>query len=144
VIGAIRFARGSSVACGALAGLLESGVPLAAALRTAARASGDHCLEVRLLEVREHVTRGATFSAALQANNGLSPAAQRLARLGEETGQLATMLAHAARLESEQAASRVKHATRLVEPGLVILFGGLVMVVAAALLQAMYGLRVGR
>jgi type II secretory pathway component PulF len=51
------------------------------------------------------------------------------------------MLEHASRIESERAERIVKAAVRLVEPALIIVFGGLVALVAAALLQAVYAVR---
>jgi type II secretory pathway component PulF len=51
------------------------------------------------------------------------------------------MLQQAARLEREQASERVKALVRVLEPGLILVFGGLIALVAAALLQAMYSIR---
>ena len=51
------------------------------------------------------------------------------------------MLSHAARLENERATERVRAAVRLLEPMLILAFGGLVALVAAALLQAIYSVR---
>jgi len=76
-----------------------------------------------------------------QSSNDVTPTAIRLVRVGEETGKLADMLAHASRIEATQALQRLQRLTRGLEPLLILLFGGFVMVVAAALLQAMYGLR---
>jgi type II secretory pathway component PulF len=67
----------------------------------------------------------------------------RLVRAGEESGRLAAMLAHAARLEREYAVGRTKALVRLLEPSLILIFGGIVAFVAAALLQALYSIRPG-
>jgi type II secretory pathway component PulF len=53
------------------------------------------------------------------------------------------MLEHAARLERERAELQVKTAVRFVEPALILCFGILVALVAAALLQAVYSVRPG-
>jgi general secretion pathway protein F len=140
-VGGIRNASATAHACSALAALLGSGVPLAGALTHAARASGDREIEARMLRAREGIATGERISAALQGSAALTPTAIRLVRVGEETGRLADMLAHAARIESTQALQRLQRLTRGLEPLLILLFGGFVMVVAAALLQAMYGLR---
>jgi len=107
----------------------------------AASASGDREIEARLLRAREGIARGDRISAALKGVAAFTPTAIRLVRVGEETGKLADMLAHASRIESTQALQRLQRLTRGLEPMLILLFGGFVMVVAAALLQAMYGLR---
>ena len=51
------------------------------------------------------------------------------------------MLDHAATLEGEHAERLVRTATRVLEPALVLVFGALVALVAAALLQAVYSVR---
>jgi len=71
----------------------------------------------------------------------MTPTAVRLVQAGEETGRLAHMLAHAATLEREQAERKLHAAVRLLEPGMILVFGGIVAVVAAALLQAIYSVR---
>lgn len=141
VIGAVRHASGTARTCTAVAALLESGVPLAAALAHAARASGDTALAERLRIARERIVIGARPSAAFSDTATLTPTACRLTRAGEESGNLRAMLSHAAALENERATQLVKNAVRLLEPTLLLLFGGLVAVVAAALLQALYSVR---
>lgn len=141
VVGPVRSAAAAGRACAALAALLESGVPLAAALPPAARAAGDAALARRLLAAREGIVVGERPSAALARAGAVTPTAARLIRAGEETGRLAPMLVHAAALESERAEHLVRGAVRLLEPTLILAFGGLVAVVAAALLQAIYSVR---
>lgn len=143
IIGSTRRAAASARASEALAALLTSGVPIAPAMRHAARASGDAALAARFLVARESVIVGQRLSCALEAAEATTPTTARLVRAGEETGALATMLIHAARLESDRAEQLVKSAVRLLEPALIIAFGGLVALVAAALLQAIYSVRPG-
>lgn len=141
VLGTIRRSAATARVCAALSALLESGVPLANALTHAARAAGDAAVHERVLAARTSVVVGARPSAALLTEGALTPVAARLVRAGEETGALAAMLAHAARLETERATQRVRAAVRLLEPALILAFGGLVALVAAALLQAIYSVR---
>ena len=140
-VGGIRRSTATAHACSALAALLSSGVPLAGALSHAARASGDREVEARVARARESIATGERISTALHSAGALTPTAIRLVRVGEETGQLTAMVAHAARIESAHALERLQRLTRVLEPLLILLFGGMVMLVAAALLQAMYGLR---
>jgi general secretion pathway protein F len=140
-LGPVRRAQATARSCAALAALVESGVPLASALRQAAPATGDAALTARLLIAREAIVVGQRPSAAFQAADVLTPVAVRLVRAGEETGRLAQMLGHAARLEREFATARVQRAVRLLEPALILIFAGLVALVAAALLQALYSVR---
>ncbi|MGH7647950.1 MAG: type II secretion system F family protein [Gemmatimonadaceae bacterium] len=140
-IGKIRRSAATARVCAALSALLESGVPLSSALTHAARAAGDAAVRDRVLAARTSVVAGARPSAAFLTEDALTTIASRLIRAGEETGALAAMLAHAARIENERATERVRSAVRLLEPALILAFGGLVALVAAALLQAIYSVR---
>ncbi len=140
-LGPIRQSTATAHACSALAALLTSGVPLAHALSHAGRASGDREMEARVGRAREAIARGERISTALRGAGAFTPTAIRLVRVGEETGQLGQMAAHVARIESTHALQRLQRLTRALEPLLILLFGAMVMMVAAALLQAMYGLR---
>jgi len=142
VIGAIRHASASARACSALAALLESGVPIATALPYAASTTADAAISARLAAVRESVIRGEGLARAIDAHRALTSVAVRFIRAGEESGRVAPMLARAARVESDRAQRLVRGLVRVLEPGLILGFGGIVALVAAALLQAMYGVRV--
>jgi general secretion pathway protein F len=141
IAGRVRRSAAASRAAAALAALLESGVTLPVALAHAARASGDAALGAGLLSAREAIAHGERLSAAVERERALTTTAVRLIRAGEETGRLAAMLDHAARIESERATHLVKQAVRLLEPALILAFGALVALVAAALMQAVYAVR---
>lgn len=143
VLGALRRSAGTSRMCGTLGALLESGVPIAAALPHAARAGGDEALGHALTAARVSVLHGERLSRALAQHSAATPTVNRLVRAGEESGRLAAMLAHGARLEREHAVGRTKAIVRLLEPSLILIFGGIIAFVAAALLQALYSLRPG-
>jgi len=141
VVGAIRLSAASARTCAALASLLESGVPVAVALAHSARAAGDAEIAARVRAARELVVTGQGMARALGTEGAVTPTAARLVRAGEESGQLATMLWHASRIDGEQAERQLRAAVRLLEPSMVIAFGGMVALVAAALLQAIYSVR---
>ena len=141
VIGPWRHSAATAQTCSALAALLDAGVPLLGALPHAARATGDFALEARLLAARQRIERGERIAAAVEHERAMTLPVVRLIRVGEESGQLAYMLHHAARIEANHHSERLRRMIRLVEPAMILLFGGVVMLVAAALFQAMYGLR---
>lgn len=143
LVGTVRLASAASRVAAALGALLESGVAAAPALSHAARASGDAALEARLMEARREVIAGRRLSTALDDAGAATPTIVRFVRAGEESGRLAAMLAQGARLERERSERAVKTMLGLVEPMLVLTFGGLVALVAAALLQAVYAVRPG-
>ncbi|MFN2397817.1 MAG: type II secretion system F family protein [Gemmatimonadaceae bacterium] len=139
--GSVRHSAATSSASAALSALLESGVPISTALVHASQACGDWAVGARLLAAREAVVSGASISRSLNEFQAMTTVAVRLVRAGEETGRLAHMLSHASRIEAERAHEIVKSAVRLLEPALIVVFGGMVALVAAALLQAIYSVR---
>jgi general secretion pathway protein F len=142
-IGDVRQSAATSRVSLALSALLRSGVPIPGALQHAARAAGDAYIEARLLAAREQVIGGARIARALADLGALTPTAVRLVGAGEETGRLAELLDHAARIERERAQDLTRAGVRLLEPATVLVFGAIVALVAAALLQAVYSVRPG-
>lgn len=141
VIGPIRVTLGSARATGIVGALLESGVRVPAAFGHGAAASSDQVVSTGLLSAREAVAGGASPSGALSQSMALTPVALRLLRAGEESGQLGVMCSEASRVDQEDAERLIRRATGLVEPVFILAFGGLVALVATALLQALYGVR---
>ena len=143
VIGPTRRSAALARECAALAALLDCGVPLSRGLAQAARAGADRELSARLIAARADVVLGSRLSSALTKHAAATDTVVRLVQAGEESGRLAAMLHHAARLERANAATRTQAFVRLLEPSLILVFGALVGLVAAALLQAMYSVRPG-
>lgn len=143
LVGRVRLAAATGRVASALGALLDAGIPIAAALRHAAPAAGNAAVEARLLAAREAMLRGSRIADALAAQRALTLTALRLVQTGEETARLATMLSHAARLEAAGVERRLRGAIRLIEPLLVLGLGGIIAIVAAALLQAVYSVRPG-
>ena len=141
LVGSIRRSAATSRTAAAMAWLLDSGVPVAAALTHASRAAGDAAVEQAVLDARARITHGERPSHAIEQTGALTPTAVRLLRAGEESGRLAQMFAHVATIEQERAEQAVRSAVRLLEPTLILVFGGVVAFVAAALLQAVYSVR---
>jgi type II secretory pathway component PulF len=141
VVGPIRRSLASARACRALAGLLESGLPLLPALDLARQACGDHAVAERLGRVRTTVSEGERFAGALARHDAFTATALRLARFGEESGRLAPLLAKAAQLEETAARRALRALVGLLEPTLIVGFALVVAFVASALLQAVYSVR---
>lgn len=143
VLGAVRHALATSRVARALGAMLKTGMPLLPALEAAREAAGDAAVAERLARARERVAQGAPLAAALEREAALVPSALQLVAVGESSGRLGDMTLRAGDLAAQEAERGLKTLVTLVEPGLIIAFGGLVAFVAAALLQAVYSLRPG-
>jgi len=143
VVGSIRHAFATARAARALGALLATGTPVLAALAVAAEAAGDEAVAARLGRTRDRVAEGTGLAASLEATGALAPTALQLVAIGEGSGRLPALLAHAAQLEERDAERRLKTLVTFLEPALILAFAGLVAFVAAALLQTVYSLRPG-
>jgi len=141
IIGSLRLALASARASRTLGALLGAGTPALAALEIAREAAGDAAVATRIAAARGRVAEGQGLTAALEATGALSSNAIQLAAIGEGSGRLPALLAKAADLDDREAERRLKTLVSLLEPGLILVFAGLVAFVAAALLQAVYALR---
>src|SRR5438128_11938639 len=121
--------------------MLSAGMPLLAALDAAGEAAGDVAVAARLKRARERVTQGAPLSASLEREGALAPGALQLVQVGESSGRLADMARRAGDLAAQEAERGLKALVTLVEPAMVIAFGGLVAFVAAAPRRAGFSVR---
>jgi type II secretory pathway component PulF len=142
-VGPVRLGLASSRAARALGAALGAGLPLLPALDLAREAAGDDALGARLARARERVARGEPLGTAIQLEGALDSSALQLVAVGESSGRLADMVSRAGDLAAREAERRLRTLVGLIEPGLIVVIGGLVAFVAIALLQAVYSLRPG-
>ncbi len=143
VVGSMRHGFASARVGRALGALLSTGVPMLSALDAARDAAGDAEVAGRLSRVAGRVGAGEGLTAALAAERALTPTALQVLAVGDASGQLGAMALRAGDLAAAEAEGALKVTVSLLEPGLVVAFGGLVAFTAAALLQAVYSLRPG-
>lgn len=140
-LGPVRRALGTARVARALGGMLQAGMPLLPALAAAEEAAGDSAMAARLRHVREQVARGLPLARSLEREHAMVPAALQLIAVGEASGRLGEMALRAGDLAAQEAERGLKTVVTLIEPSLIVTFGGLVAFVAAALLQAVYSIR---
>lgn len=143
LLGPVRLALATSRVSRALGAMLAAGMPLLAALEAVRDAAGDVAVADRLTRARERVAQGTPLAASLEREGALTASALQLLGVGESSGRLADMARRAGDLAAQEAERGLKTLVTLVEPALIIAFGGLVAFVAAALLQAVYSIRPG-
>ena len=131
-----RLARGYHAArfAGTLAMLAQAGVPILKALQAAAETLGNRALRADALEALAQVREGAPLGAALAARRRFPGLLAMFARLGEQTGQLPAMLAHAAAQLSGEVQRRALALATVLEPLLIVAMGAVVMLIVLAVL----------
>ncbi|MEY4562390.1 MAG: hypothetical protein RLZZ618_1667 [Pseudomonadota bacterium] len=105
--------------------LLAAGVPVVAALQIA-RGVVAARLGPALDRAIVSVSRGERLSDALEREGLCTPVSLRMVRVGERSGELATMLGQAAAFYDEELTRLSEVVTRLVNPVLMLLMGGLI------------------
>jgi general secretion pathway protein F len=143
VLGRVRHGLATARLARALSSMLRSDMPLLPALQAAAHAAGDVAVAERVVRAGERVARGEPLATALERERALAGHATQVIAVGESSGQLASMAQRAGDLAAREAERGLTTLVALLEPGLILVFGGLVALTAAALLQAVYSLRPG-
>ncbi|MFN8581013.1 MAG: type II secretion system F family protein [Gemmatimonadaceae bacterium] len=125
----------------ALGVLLRGGVGTIPALRLARDVVTNASLRSRLDAAVGEVAEGQPIGAAVSST--LPPLAAQLVAAGEESGSLDVMCLRAADALDSDVQRRLKGLIALIEPALIVLFGGVVGFIALALLQAVYSINAG-
>lgn len=142
-VGTVRHLIASARISKALGGGLEAGLPLVAALDSATEVAGDRVLSARLRRARDRIIQGDGLAITFRSERLLVPSCLELLEIGEQSGRLAEFALRAGDLAAREVDRALKAVLTLLEPALVVVFGGMIALVAAAMLQAVYALRPG-
>ena len=117
-----------------LAMLAAAGVPILKALQAAAETLSNRALRADAQDALVLVREGAPLASALAQKKRFPPLLAMFARLGEQTGQLPTMLQRAAKQLSTEVQRRAMQLATLLEPLLIVAMGLVVMLIVLAVL----------
>ena len=131
-----RLSRGYNAArfAGTLAMLAGAGVPILKALQAAAETLGNRAMRSDAMDALVLVREGAPLATALAQKKRFPGLLGMFARLGEQTGQLPSMLQRAANQLSAEVQRRALQLATLLEPLLIIGMGLIVMLIVLAVL----------
>lgn len=114
--------------------LSASGVPLIRALEAGAQTLGNEALRANVHDAIARVREGAPLSRALAAGGSFPPMMVHMIASGEATGNLAEMLQRTAATLSAETERRALALTGILEPMLILLMGGVVLLIVLAVL----------
>ena len=131
-----RLSRGYNAArfAGTLAMLAGAGVPILKALQAAAETLGNRAMRADAMDALVLVREGAPLYSALAQKKRFPGLLGMFARLGEQTGQLPSMLQRAATQLSAEVQRRALQFATLLEPLLIVGMGLVVMLIVLAVL----------
>ena len=124
----------SSQFAGTLATLVQSRVPLIEALVAAADVTPNLHIRARVAEITEKVRQGTSLKRAMEEAAVFPPMLIAMVASGEATGNLGAALDHAATDQQRDLDAWVRAMVALVEPAILLVMGGMVMVMVLAIL----------
>ncbi len=123
--------------------LLHSGAPLLLALQETEQCLQDPLAREVTSRIRAQVREGGSLNHAFGSHALFPQEVVQLVALGEESGRLAEFLLKTSDLLERRIERTMERLVALVEPVMIIAFGGVIALVALSLLQAIYGINTG-
>lgn len=120
--------------CRTFGALSRSGVPILTALEIVRDTSGNQVVSNAIDAARREVQTGGMISIALQREQVFPVMAIQMISIGEETGEIDTMLMKVADFYEDEVEQAVKALTSIMEPIMIVVLGGMV----GSILVAMY------
>jgi general secretion pathway protein F len=117
-----------------LAILVGGGVPLLSALNSGARVMTNMVMRNAAESAVERVREGESLARALGATRAFPPLMIHLVASGEVSGKLEQMLQRAAELETQALERRLAVFLTLLEPVMILVMGGIVLMIVLAIL----------
>lgn len=132
-----RFVLGLDAArfASTLAILTGSGVPLLRALDASRQTLGNDRLRASIDDATARVREGVSLASALQVQKTFPPLLIHLTASGEKTGKLPELLERASQTLSREVERRAMALTALLEPVMILLMGGFVLLIVLAVLM---------
>jgi MSHA biogenesis protein MshG len=128
-----RFARSYALA-------LRSGVPLIQALTTVAQTVDNAFIADKVEQMRDGVERGETILRAAIGTGVFTPVVLQMIAVGEESGTIDEMMEEIAGMYQSEVEYELKTLSQQIEPILIVMLGGLVLVLALGIFLPMWDL----
>lgn len=128
-----RFARTLSLA-------LKSGVPIVQALSVVEQVVDNTYVGQRIEQIRDGVERGETLLRTAVTTGVFTPVVLQMIAIGEESGELDDLLREVAEMYQREVEYELKNFSAQIEPVLIVLLGGLVLILALGVFLPMWDL----
>ena len=107
-------------------GMVASGVPILQAIEIAGETSGNAVITEAMDDVYASVKRGGTIAQPIGEHEIFPPMVEHMVSVGEESGQLETMLTKIAEFYEAEVDAKIKSLTALIEPLMIMVVGAVV------------------
>jgi type II secretory pathway component PulF len=124
-----------------LADLLRAGVPMVEALRIVAPTAMNRVLKSALVDAASQVEHGAPLAASLRNDLAFDAEFRRLVEIGEETGELETVLEKLGLRRERKAQRQIDRLASWIEPASIVVLAVLIGMVAMAAILPMVAMQ---
>lgn len=126
--------------------LVRTGVDITRSLSIAEGVVGNAVIAQAIKEAREKVVQGSSLWRALQETGAFPPMLVRMVFVGETTGTFDSSIRKATEFYDREVPATVKKLFAVMEPVIIVLLAGIVLMVALAVFIPLYGAmgRIGR
>jgi type IV pilus assembly protein PilC len=118
--------------------LYSAGVPIMQAIEVTGQTAGNAVLEDAMKDVIESVKSGGSIAAPLKLSPIFPSMVAQMIAVGEETGNLDTMLSKVADFYEDEVAAAIKALTSILEPVMIVLVGAIVGFIVIAMYMPMF------
>jgi type IV pilus assembly protein PilC len=118
--------------------LYSAGVPIMQAIEVTGQTAGNTVVESAMADVIESVKSGGSLAAPLKDAPIFPAMVVQMIAVGEETGNLDTMLTKVADFYEDEVAAAIKALTSILEPVMIVLVGGIVGFIVIAMYMPMF------
>jgi general secretion pathway protein F len=126
--------------CRTLGALLRSGVPLLQAVKNSKDIIGNHVISSALDKISRGIKEGQGIARPLSEANIFPQLALSMIKVGEETGQLDTMLLKVANTYEKSLKVSIKRFVSFLEPALILGMGLLTGFIVISMLMAIFSI----
>ncbi len=120
--------------------LVKSGVPILQAMETVAQTSGNKVIETAIMEARESIREGERIAEPLKRSGVFPPMVTQMIAVGEETGNMDTMLHKIADFYDQEVEQAIKGLTSMIEPIVIVIMGVVIGGIVVAMFIPMFEL----
>ena len=121
--------------CRVLGTLMHNGVPILRALDISSEASGNKVLAESITQATDNITAGESLSVPLEASGHFPRNVTEMISVAEESNTLDSVLVNIAENMERQTTRRLELMVKLIEPLLLMIMAGVVLVIVIALLM---------
>jgi type IV pilus assembly protein PilC len=122
------------------AGSVSSGVPMLQAIQLTGETAGNVVVEKAMDDVYKSVKTGGSLAVPIEQHDIFPPMVGHMVAVGEETGQLETMLSKIADFYEAEVDAKVKALTALIEPIMIVFVGGMVGFIVISMYLPMFSI----